>query len=118
MPEQESGIKSQINEAEAAIDHELRAQQAKREVSGPSDTAMLDLSGNSTDGHPKDKETVGDATNEREPVKPSTITDANIEHVFDTNEAPADEVKIEISKDTPDDGGDDVVEGEEDAVIY
>jgi len=119
-PEEESRIKLKIEEAEAAIDRELLGSETK--VSDTTDTATMNPPAESA-GNPSDKEeTVGDAANEPENPDHLAKTNANVEPLSNTNEAEEAVVETEASKDISheflDDGGDQVMEGEEETVIY
>lgn len=117
MPEEETRVKTQIEESEATINRELQEQEFEAKVSDTTEVVVAKPHIHPTDCSEEKKVTVGDTANEPGHIDSSTRTDANVEALSKTNEG-GDLIENGASKDAIDDGGDDVVEGEEDTVIY
>ena len=106
-------------EAERTIEDEV-AQFEAENVGSDGDLAP-DTNGkplNDTDGAPRSSETVGLANVLPEPFNSTTLVDTNPD-ISSTPDVPAKAIEPpEASKDHGDDGGEIVLEGEEDTVIY
>ncbi|MCJ1400948.1 hypothetical protein MMC11_004159 [Xylographa trunciseda] len=116
LQEDEARIKVQIEEAESTIERENRedgVQSPKLDEDSHQimDTTMADVE---TD----EPETVGQLTNHEEPIESSSISITNVQPLNAIEKTVDTSTASEVPKDHGDDGGDIVVEGEEDTVIY
>ncbi|MCJ1385734.1 hypothetical protein MMC17_008857 [Xylographa soralifera] len=116
LPEDEARIKVQIMEAEATIQRENIAHgvQNPKLVDvplQPMDTTMADVES-------EKPETVGQLTNDEELIESSSVSNTNAQPIIKSVRTVDTSTTSELPKDHVDDGGDVVVEGEEDTVIY
>ena len=116
LPEDDARIKAQIAEAEATIARENMEYGVDSpklvDVSlQPTDTTMDDVES-------EKPETVGQLTNDEELIESSSFSNTNAQPVIENEKTVDTSATSERSKDHVDDGGDVVVEGEEDTVIY
>ncbi|MCJ1395534.1 hypothetical protein MMC18_008420 [Xylographa bjoerkii] len=116
LPEYEARIKAQIMEAEATIErenmeHGVQSPKLVDDSLQTTDTTMADVES-------EKPETVGQLTNDEEPPESSSISITNAQPVIESEMTVEASTTSEVPKDHVDDGGDVVVEGEEDMVIY
>ncbi|MCJ1438644.1 hypothetical protein MMC27_008034 [Xylographa pallens] len=116
LPEDDARIKAQITEAEATIarenmEHGVQSPKLVNDSLQPTDTTMTDVES-------EKPETVGQLTNDEELIESSSVSNTNAQPVIESEKTVDTSTTSERSKDHVDDGGDVVVEGEEDTVIY
>ena len=107
-PEDEAKIQSQVSDVKAGVKEESKVV----EILGSSIAQSIKSPG------PADRpNTVGQVANKREHIDQTAKPVANSDSIIKTDTKPLTAVQ-ESLKECVDDGGDDVVEGEEDTVIY
>ena len=119
MPGDEDKIKSQVEEAERLIAQENSQHDRENSVRG------LNRTGSNNEDHPPTKRstsdtlrTVGPGTNEVEsPASQQDKRNTNTEPLMEPENGPKTSETTELAKEQGDDG-DEMVEGEEDTVIY
>lgn len=119
LPEDQTKIRTQIDDAEALIDRESAAYEAEKSLSvrdGPSQESQTSLSHD----HIEDPKKVGQVTNRKVHVDEFEVSDANVQAVSKTENGDdlSNAHNILVQEDHMDNGGDIIVEGEEDTVIY
>lgn len=123
MPGDEEKIKAQVEEAEESVEKEAK----QWDIDNPATNDEAPSSTNGGADPPKIKEdddravdTVGAATNVEQPSSPKISEDTNMNDTVASMEPEEKEVPAEPSEATKDlgDNGEEVVEGEEDTVIY
>ncbi|KAI9824500.1 MAG: hypothetical protein M1819_000855 [Sarea resinae] len=119
LPGDEDRIKSQIAEAEATVDREVADFNERRRQEQPPNSEKTNGAATDDDGKPAEtSETVGSGTNQAEE---STLSDANATNdntPLPTETLPTADPPHEAAKESGDDGGEVVLEAEEDTVIY
>lgn len=123
MPGDEEKIKAQIKEAEELIERE--AKQCDMDEMATNEEAPPSKSGDADPPEIKEEDaqtvdTVGTATNEDQPSSPKISEDTNMKDTLASTESGENEIPAEPSEAVKDhgDNGEEVVEGEEDTVIY
>lgn len=123
MPGDEEKIKAQVKEAEELIERE--AKQCEMDEMAANEGAPPSKSGDADPPEIKEEDartvdTVGTATNGDQPPSPKIAEDTNMKDVLTSAESEEKEVPAEPSEAVKDhgDNGEEVVEGEEDTVIY
>jgi len=116
LQDDEARIKVQIKEAEATIEREnkengIQSPMLVKDSILTADNPMANVESDKP-------ETVGQVTNDEEPIEPSSVSIANAQPVVASEKTVETSTAFEVPKDHVDDGGDVVVEGEEDTVIY
>ncbi|MCJ1417485.1 hypothetical protein MMC32_003829 [Xylographa parallela] len=116
LPEDDARIKAQIAEAEATIARE----NMEYGVDSPKlvDVSLQPMDTTMDDVESEKPETVGQLTNDEELIESSSFSNTNAQPVIENEKTVDTSATSERSKDHVDDGGDVVVEGEEDTVIY
>jgi hypothetical protein len=121
LPEEEAEIKRQIEEAEATVEKETAAYKAKESETAGNVSVQESETTSKASGATQSLETVGPITNagpSNSAEEPNTNQTSSITHNNSVEASKKIEVPEEVHKDHVDDGGEVVVEGDEDTVIY
>jgi len=121
LPEEEDEIKRQIEEAEATVEKETAAYKAKESETAGNVSVQESETTSKASGATRSLETVGPITNagpSNSAEEPNTNQTSSITHNNSVGTSKMIEVPEEVHKDHVDDGGEVVVEGDEDTVIY
>ncbi|MCJ1227621.1 hypothetical protein MMC12_004277 [Toensbergia leucococca] len=118
-PGDEAKIKAQIEQAQEFINEETLQFETDSTVNDEAQLSdTIDELVKSPEVKTEVSETVGHATNLAEPSEPATHGDTNHIPSLDSNASKSHEEPVEALKENGDDGGEIVLEGEEDTVIY
>ena len=119
LPSDEEKIASQLKEAEAIIENETASFQADEptEETGTTAVKVVDSAPEAPNGG-EGPETVGPVANQAELVDPLTSPHANSKSPSAVNMIETTTNSHDTSKDHADDGGEVVLEADEDTVIY
>ena len=120
LPGDEDRIKSQVEEADRTIARENSQHEADHSSDVPPPLeAKKDENAEVEKSVSSPSETVGPNTNEKETISsPQHKKDANTEGSTEPELDAKTKVQSETAKDQGDDGGEEMLEGEEDTVIY
>ena len=122
MPGDEEKIKAQVTEAEESIEREAKQWDMDEEATKGEAPSRSDNKGpaEAKEDDAGTVETVGAATNEGQPSSPKISEDTNMTDTAGLMESGEEERPAEPSEAVKDhgDNGEEVVEGEEDTVIY
>ena len=115
LPEDEARIKSQIEEAEATVEREAAA--STEQAVEVADASSVYNCTDPVKSKTEDQETVGQNTNNEDSVETSQISEGEPQPPVESGNLDL-SIPPYLPTDHVDDGGDVVVEGDEDTVIY
>lgn len=118
LPGDEAKIKSQIENAERTIEDEIAQFEEENPDTDNSISNANQKHSDATDDGAVASETVGLANDLQEPSNSAANTDTNTNPDLASDVPSKSVLSPDISKDHGDDGGEIVLEGEEDTVIY